>query len=66
MAVKGGMDENKAFEAITINAARNCKISDRVGSLETGKDADICIFSDSPVKFGAVCKMTFIDGKHVF
>ena len=60
------MDEEKAFYAITINAARNCRINDRVGSLEIGKDADICIFSDNPVNFGAVCKMTFIDGKRVF
>ena len=66
MAVSKGMDEEQAFNAITINAARNCKIQERVGSLEIGKDADICVFSDSPVKFGAVCKMTFIDGKRVF
>ena len=66
MAVSKGMDEEQAFNAITINAARNCKIQERVGSLEIGKDADICVFSDSPVKFGAVFKMTFIDGKRVF
>jgi imidazolonepropionase-like amidohydrolase len=66
MAVSRGMDEEQAFNAITINAARNCKIDERVGSLEIGKDADICVFSDNPVKFGAVCQMSFIDGKRVF
>ncbi|MCD8390686.1 MAG: amidohydrolase, partial [Firmicutes bacterium] len=41
MAVKNGMDEYKALEGITIAAAKNCWIEDRVGSLEEGKDADI-------------------------
>lgn len=65
MAVKHGMDEVKALEAITITAARNCFISDRVGSLEEGKDADIAVFTDLPTRFDAQCVMTFIDGKKV-
>jgi imidazolonepropionase-like amidohydrolase len=65
LAVSHGMDETKALEAITVNAAKNCGIYDRVGSLEEGKDADIAVFSDIPVRFGAVCKMTFISGERV-
>ena len=65
MAVKHGMDEKKALEAITITAAKNCRIDDKIGSLAVGKDADIAIFTDLPTRFDAVCAMTFIDGKRV-
>lgn len=65
LAVRHGMDEKKALGAITLTAARNCGIDDRVGSLEPGKDADIAVFTDTPVSFGARCVMTFIDGRQV-
>lgn len=65
MAVKRGMDVQKALEAVTITAARNCWIDGRVGSLEVGKDADIAVFTDLPVRFDAECVMTFIDGNKV-
>lgn len=62
MAVKHGMDRKKALEGITITAAKNCRIADRVGSLEVGKDADICIWTKPPVEFDAECVRVFIDG----
>lgn len=65
MAVKHGMDEMKALQGITITAAKNCRIDDRVGSLEAGKDADIAVFTDLPTRFGAECTMTFINGARV-
>lgn len=66
MAVKHGMDEKKAMEAITVNAAKNCRIDERVGTLEAGKDADIAVFTDYPVNFDAECVMTFINGENVY
>ncbi len=65
MAVKHGMNERKALEAVTITAAKNCWIDDRVGSIEKGKDADIAVFTDLPTHFDAECIMTFIDGEQV-
>ena len=65
MAVKHGMDEQKALMAITCIAAKNCRIDDRVGSLTIGKDADIVVFTDLPTRFDAKCVMTFIDGVKV-
>ena len=44
-AVRGGLAEDLAFRAITLEPARLLKIDDRVGSLEKGKDADILIWS---------------------
>ncbi len=66
MAVKNGMDEDSALLGITKNAAKNCGIFDRVGSLEVGKDADIVIFDSLPTRFDSECIMTFINGKCVY
>lgn len=41
VAIRGGLSENDALAAITSKAAEICGISDRVGTLEVGKDADI-------------------------
>ncbi|MDO5398968.1 MAG: amidohydrolase [bacterium] len=65
LAVKHGMNEYKALEAITITAAQNCRIDDRVGSLEKGKDADIVIMTDLPTRFDSKCVKVFIDGKEI-
>lgn len=66
LAVSHGMDEEKALKAITSAAAENCGIDDRVGILKAGMDADISLFTDIPVRFGAECVMTFINGKRVY
>lgn len=66
LAVSHGMDKNRALAAITLNAARNCRIDDRIGSLEVGKDADIAIFTDSPVEYGSKCIATIINGNIVY
>lgn len=67
MAVKAGLPEEEAWKAITINPAEIAGISDRVGSIEAGKDADIAIFKGNPlldVDYETV--MTIIDGKVVY
>ncbi|MBR0366025.1 MAG: amidohydrolase family protein, partial [Clostridia bacterium] len=66
LAAERGMDKYQALYAITINAARNCRISERVGSLEKGKDADIVIYDKLPSEFGARCIRTFINGKECY
>lgn len=49
VAVREGMDETDAIRAMTSTSAKICKINDRVGSLEIGKDADIVLFEGSPI-----------------
>ncbi len=66
MAVKEGMPEEDALKAITINAAEIAGISDRVGSIEAGKDADIVIFSGHPFEFRSKVDMTIINGSVVY
>lgn len=66
MAIKEGMDKNKALQAVTIVPSRVLGIEDRVGSIEKGKDADIVVWSGDPVEFYSRAVMTFINGKIAF
>jgi imidazolonepropionase-like amidohydrolase len=67
LAHKAGLDELEALKAITINAAEITGISDRVGSIEPGKDADIVIFDGNPIKdLDYHTYMTIIDGNIVY
>lgn len=66
LAVREGMEEYEALKAITINAANNCGLGDRVGSLKIGKDADIVIFNGHPLDFRTEAKYVLINGKLVY
>ena len=55
LAVKAGLPEQAAWEAITINAAEITGIANRVGSLEVGKDADIVIWNGNPLRNIQAC-----------
>ncbi len=62
-AVKyGGVDETEALKMITLNAAWQLGIDERVGSIEAGKDADLALFSAHPFSPDARCEMTLVDG----
>ena len=65
LAVQAGMEPFAALQAITINPARHAGIADRVGSLETGKDADMVIMEGCPFQVSSGVKYVFIDGKKV-
>lgn len=66
IAVKEGMEPKEALKAITINAAEIVGISDRVGSIEKGKDADIVIFDGNPLELMSKVQKTIINGKVVY
>ncbi len=64
LAVSAGLGYEDAWRAITINPARALGISDRVGSLEVGKDGDVVIWTADPItSVGAESHITVIDGK---
>lgn len=63
LAVRGGLDRKEALKAITINAAVIAGISDRVGSIEAGKDADLVIFSSDPLEVTSTPDTVIIDGR---
>lgn len=67
LASNAGLGYEEAWRAITINPARALEISDRVGSLEAGKDADIVIWTADPIKsVGAEAFITIVDGNIVY
>lgn len=66
LAVKHGLPVEEGLKALTINAARICRVDDRVGSLRAGKDADIAIFTGNPMEVFTETLYTIIDGKVVY
>lgn len=62
----GDLTDNEALALITLNPAKQLGIDSRVGSIETGKDADIAIFDKHPLSTYAVPLMTFVDGVKYF
>ena len=65
-AAREGLGVEEGLKAITINAAEICNVSDRVGSLEVGKDADIAIFDGNPMEVFTKTLYTIIDGEVVY
>ncbi len=49
LAIGNGLDRDKAFEAITLGAARALDVSDRLGSVERGKDAELLVLDGDPL-----------------
>ena len=62
IAAANGLSQNDALASITIDAARLLGIAARVGSLETGKDADIAMFDGDPFEYTSHCTGVVIDG----
>jgi len=65
VVVRNGLDYDEALKMITVNPAKILGIYDRVGSLEDGKDADIVIASDHPLKVYSKIEKVLIGGKVV-
>ncbi|MED4533139.1 amidohydrolase [Metabacillus fastidiosus] len=66
IAVREGFDEQKALEGITINAARNLRMENRIGSIEIGKDADLVLWSHHLFHYLAKPVLTMIDGTIIY
>jgi imidazolonepropionase-like amidohydrolase len=58
----GNLSDDEALALITINAAKQLGIEDRVGSIETGKDGDIAVFSKHPLSIYTIPTYTIVDG----
>jgi imidazolonepropionase-like amidohydrolase len=66
IAVRGGMTEDEALRAQTINPARMMHLDDRLGTLEKGKDADFVVLSGPPYSVYTQVLQTYIEGTPVF
>jgi len=60
------MTQQEALDFVTKNPAIQLGIIDRVGTLEKGKDADLVMWSGSPLSSMSRCEMTFVDGRKYF
>ncbi len=66
LAAKEGLGERAALRAITIEAAKICRVDHRLGSLKEGKDADLAIFDGNPLEITSTVCMTMIGGEVVW
>jgi imidazolonepropionase-like amidohydrolase len=62
----GGVSETEALKMVTLNPAKQLGIDRWVGSLETGKDADIAVFSAHPFDPDTHVEMTLVEGQVYF
>jgi imidazolonepropionase-like amidohydrolase len=65
-AIRGGLPEQAAFEAITIVPARILGVAHRVGSLEVGKDCDLIITDGDILHYETFVQWSVVDGKVVY
>lgn len=64
-AMRGGLAFDAALAAVTINPARIAGIDKRVGSLESGKDADLVLWSGPPFEATSAVIGVLVDGRLV-
>ncbi len=66
LAVREGLEEAAALQAITQNAADFCQVGERIGSLDPGKDGDVVIWTGHPFEFRSVVDKTIVAGRVVY
>src|ERR1700722_6709369 len=62
----GGLSRDEALKLVTLNPAIQLGIDKRVGTIDTGKDADLVIYNHDPLSDYAVVQQTLIDGRVLF
>jgi imidazolonepropionase-like amidohydrolase len=65
VAVAFGLPEEEALKAVTINAAEMLGVSDRVGSLEVGKQATLLITTGTPLDMTTNIEQAYIQGREI-
>ena len=65
-AVRGGLPEQAAFEAITIVPARLLGIDHRVGTIEVGKDCDLILTDGDLLHYQTFVQYAVVGGKQVY
>ena len=64
-AVANGMDWDAALEAITLAPAEMYGVDGEVGSIETGKSADLIIWGADPLELTSYPEQVFIQGESI-
>lgn len=58
----GNLSEEDAWKTVTLNPAKLLQVDHRVGSIKTGKDADLVLWSGNPLSIYSIALKTYIDG----
>jgi imidazolonepropionase-like amidohydrolase len=66
LAVREGLPDDAALDSVTRNSAGILGITNRVGTLEPGTDADIAVWDGPFYEFDSTTRHVFVDGEHVF
>jgi len=66
LAVKEGLDPVTALRAITLTPAEILGVDDRVGSVEPGKAATLCLWSGDPLDVMSRVERAYGDGREVY
>jgi imidazolonepropionase-like amidohydrolase len=66
LAVRAGLSRETALAGLTLHAARQLDLDQRVGSLEAGKDADFIVLSGDPLSVYTRIEETWVLGRKVF
>ncbi|MFN7965369.1 MAG: amidohydrolase family protein [Acidobacteriota bacterium] len=66
LGVRAGMSRDAALRALTLAGAEMLDLSDRVGSLAVGKDADFVVLSGDPFSVYTQVLQTWVEGQSVF
>ncbi len=65
-AIRGGLPQEAALEAITLDAAKILGVDHRLGSIEPGKDADLVICDGDLFHYRTFVQWTVVDGRVVY
>ena len=65
IAASNGLTFEEALGTITLEAAKILGLSDRIGSLEVGKDGDVALYDGDPFEYTSHCTGVVINGRVV-
>lgn len=58
----GGLTEEEAWKLVTLNPAKILHLDSKMGSIKTGKDADLVLWTANPLSIEARVSLTMVDG----
>ena len=65
MAAAFGLPKEEALKAVTLYPAQIMNISDRLGSIEVGKMANLVVADGDPLEARTHIRYVFIDGRQI-
>lgn len=64
-AIAFGLSPDEALKSVTLSPAEFLGIDDRVGSLQTGRDATLLITTGHPLEYSTIVEQAYIEGRRI-